>query len=84
MSSFRPFSTRRSRALVGTTLARLRSLCPTVSVGILSADLMRLGFELARLETLGVGMIHVDVMDGCFCPRMTVGDIYVQGLKTSM
>jgi ribulose-phosphate 3-epimerase len=69
---------------VGTTLARLRSLCPTVSVGVLSADLMQLGAELARLEKLGVGMIHVDVMDGCFCPRMTVGDMYVGGLKTAM
>jgi ribulose-phosphate 3-epimerase len=67
---------------VGTTLARLRSLCPTVSVGILSADLMHLGSELARLEQLGVGIIHVDVMDGCFCPRVTVGDIYVKGLET--
>jgi ribulose-phosphate 3-epimerase len=69
---------------VGTTLARLRSLCPTVSVGILSADLMHLGSELARLEAAGVGMVHVDVMDGCFCPLMTVGDIYVQGLKTPL
>jgi ribulose-phosphate 3-epimerase len=69
---------------VGTTLARLRSLCPTVSVGILSADFMALGTELARLEKLGVGMIHVDVMDGCFCPRLTVGDIYVHSLKTQM
>ncbi len=69
---------------MGTTLARLRSLCPTLSVGILSADLMRLGAELARLEAVGAGMIHVDVMDGCFCPRVTVGDIYVQGLRTSL
>jgi len=69
---------------VGTTLARLRSLCPTVSVGILPADLMVLGAELARLERLGVGMIHFDVMDGCFCPRMTVGDIYVQGVRTPL
>ncbi len=69
---------------MGTTFTRLRSLCPTVSVGILSADFMHLGSELARLESLGVGLIHVDVMDGCFCPRLTVGDVYVQGLKTPM
>ena len=69
---------------MGTTLARVRSLCPTVSVGILSADLMHLGSELTLLEQLGVGLVHVDVMDGCFCPRMTVGDIYVQGLKTPL
>ncbi len=69
---------------MGTTLARLRLLCPTLSVGVLSADLLDLGSELERLERLGVGMIHVDVMDGCFCPRITVGDVYVQGLKTPM
>lgn len=67
-----------------TTLARLRALCPTVSVGVLSADLMDLGSELALLEEAGVGVIHVDVMDGCFCPQMTVGPAYVEGLRTSM
>lgn len=66
------------------TLDRLRSLCPTVSVGILSADLMDLGAELARLEGIGVGLVHVDVMDGCFCPRLTVGDVYVRGLRTPL
>lgn len=59
-------------------------MCPTVSVGVLSADLMELGAQLARLEMLGVGIVHVDVMDGCFCPRLTVGDVYVKGLKTEM
>jgi ribulose-phosphate 3-epimerase len=69
---------------VGTTLARLRSLCPTVSVGILSADLMQLGSELALLEQAGVGVVHVDVMDGCFCPQLTVGASYVKGLRTPL
>ncbi len=70
--------------MVGATLDRLRSLCPTVSVGILSADLMDLGSELARLERVGVGMVHVDVMDGCFCPPITVGASFVQGLRTPL
>ena len=68
----------------GTTLARLRALCPTVSVGILTADLMDLGSELGLLERAGVGVIHVDVMDGCFCPQMTVGASYVKGLRTPL
>jgi ribulose-phosphate 3-epimerase len=68
----------------GSTLARLRSLCPTVSVGTLTADLMNLGSELQILERAGVGVIHVDVMDGCFCPQMTVGAPYVKGLRTSL
>jgi ribulose-phosphate 3-epimerase len=66
------------------TLARLRSLCPTVSVGTLTADLMHLGAELELLEQAGVGVVHVDVMDGCFCPQMTVGPAYVRGLCTSL
>jgi ribulose-phosphate 3-epimerase len=66
------------------TLARLRSLCPTVSVGTLTADLMHLGAQLELLEQAGVGIVHVDVMDGCFCPQMTVGSAYVKGLRTSL
>jgi ribulose-phosphate 3-epimerase len=69
---------------VGTTLARLRALCPTVSVGILPADLMNLGSELQMLERAGVGVVHVDVMDGCFCPQLTVGAPYVKGLRTPL
>jgi ribulose-phosphate 3-epimerase len=62
----------------------LRSLCPTVSVGVLPADLMNLGSELALLEKAGAGVIHVDVMDGWFCPRVTVGPQYVRGLRTTL
>jgi ribulose-phosphate 3-epimerase len=68
----------------GSTFARLRALCPTVSVGVLPADLMNLGSELAMLERAGVGVIHVDVMDGVFCPQMTVGSSYVRGLRTPL
>lgn len=66
------------------TFARLKSLCPTVSVGIVPADLMDLGSELAMLERVGVGIVHIDVMDGCFCPYMTVGAPYVKGLRTPL
>jgi ribulose-phosphate 3-epimerase len=66
------------------TFARLRSLCPTVSVGTLTADLMHLGSELAVLERAGIGLVHIDVMDGCFCPMLTVGPAYVKGLRTPL
>jgi ribulose-phosphate 3-epimerase len=66
------------------TFARLRSLCPTVTVGTLTANLMNLGAELAVLEGAGIGLVHVDVMDGCFCPQMTVGSAYVKGLRTPL
>ncbi len=65
-------------------LDRLKSLCPTISVGMLTADLMDLGGELASLERAGVGVIHIDVMDGCFCPMLTVGPPYIEGVHTPL
>lgn len=65
-------------------LDRLRSLRPAVSVGLLTADLLSLGTELAMLERAGIGMAHVDVMDGCFTPVMTVGPPFVKALKTPL
>jgi len=66
------------------TLERLASLAPTISVGILTADLMALGADLARLEGTGVPLLHVDVMDGCFTPMMTVGPPLVKALRTPL
>jgi ribulose-phosphate 3-epimerase len=66
------------------TFARLRSLCPTLSAGILAAEQMKLGAELDVLEQAGIGLVHFDVMDGCFCPQMTVGAGYVGSLRTPL
>jgi len=62
----------------------LRASCPTVSVGILTADLLALGSELALLERTGVKLVHIDVMDGCFCPMMTVGPPFIKAVKTPL
>jgi len=53
---------------------------PQLSVGVLSADLLRLGEELDALDGAGVELAHVDVMDGVFCPQTTVGPPLVQAL----
>ncbi len=45
---------------------------------------MRLGSELEMLERAGVGVVHFDVMDGCFCPQLTVGPAFVKGLQTPL
>jgi len=65
-------------------VARLASLAPTISVGILTADLMALGADLARLDGTGVALLHFDVMDGCFTPMMTFGPPLVKAVRTPL
>jgi ribulose-phosphate 3-epimerase len=71
-------------ALRADPVARIASLAPTISVGILTADLMALGADLARLDGTGVEILHVDVMDGCFVPMLTVGAPVVKALRTPL
>ncbi len=66
------------------TVNLLREIAPTLTVGILTADLLALGAELALLEGTGAQLVHVDVMDGCFCPMMTVGPPFIKALKTPL
>jgi ribulose-phosphate 3-epimerase len=65
-------------------LDQLRRTSPLISVGMLTADLMSLGSELRLMEEAGVKLLHVDVMDGCFCPMMTVGPVLIKAMKTSL
>src|ERR1019366_10487703 len=67
-----------------TALERLREAAPTISVGVLTANLLSLGSEISLLEQTGVKLAHVDVMDGCFCPMMTVGPPFIKAIKTSL
>ena len=57
---------------------------PDLSVSILSADVMHMGNSLARLERLGVKYAHLDLMDGKFCPEITVGPWFVGSLDTTL
>jgi ribulose-phosphate 3-epimerase len=65
---------------VKTTVRQLLDGGPTISVGMLTADLLRLGDELAVLEQAGANVVHVDVMDGVFCPQFTVGPPIVKAI----
>jgi len=65
-------------------LHELHRACPLISVGILTADLMSLGSELKLMEKAGVKLLHIDVMDGCFCPMMTVGPGFIKALRTPL
>ncbi len=65
-------------------LDQLHAMSPLLSVGVLTADLMSLGSELKLIENTGVKLLHVDVMDGCFCPMMTVGPVFIKAVKTPL
>ncbi len=67
-----------------TALKLLRDSSPTLSVGMLTANLLALGAEISLLERTGAKLVHVDVMDGCFCPMMTVGPPLIKAIKTSL
>lgn len=62
----------------------LRELCPTISVGVLTADLANFGSEVALLEQTDVRLLHFDVMDGCFTPTMTLGSPLIQSVSSSL
>ncbi|MGH9445276.1 MAG: ribulose-phosphate 3-epimerase [Terriglobia bacterium] len=64
--------------------ALLRGISPALSAGVLTANLADLGAEVRLLERAGVRLLHFDVMDGCFCPMMTLGPPVIKAVKTSM
>jgi len=66
-----------------TDVRRLLRRGPHVSVGMLTADLLRLGEELEAIGDAGVELVHVDVMDGVFCPQTTVGPPVVRAIPES-
>lgn len=65
-------------------LDAIRNAAPTISVGMLTADLLNLGSEIELLESSGVRLVHFDVMDGCFCPMSTFGPPVVSAVRTPL
>jgi ribulose-phosphate 3-epimerase len=55
---------------------------PRLSVGVITADLTILGAELETLRGKAA-WAHVDVMDGTFCPQLTVGPAFVAAVASS-
>jgi ribulose-phosphate 3-epimerase len=55
---------------------------PRLSAGVITADLTRLGAELEILRGKAE-WAHVDVMDGAFCPQLTVGPAFVAAVAAT-
>jgi ribulose-phosphate 3-epimerase len=68
----------------GPAFERLLGGGPRLSVGILTAELLELGSEMGRLATTGAELVHIDVMDGVFCPQITFGPPIVKAIRTPL
>jgi len=53
---------------------------PRVLPSILSADMGRLGSQVAEVMNAGARVIHFDVMDGHFVPPITIGPLVLSGI----
>jgi len=52
-----------------------------IAPSILSADFARLADEIAAIESAGVKIVHLDVMDGHFVPNITIGPPVIAKLR---
>lgn len=55
---------------------------PLLSAGVLTADLTNLGAEMEPLRGKAA-WAHVDVMDGMFCPQLTVGPAFLAAVAST-
>lgn len=62
----------------------LQAEAPLLSVGLLAADWLHLGRDLAALEQSEARLLHFDVMDGRFVPQLTFGPAVVAAAQTRL
>jgi len=64
----------------GSVFEHLAAEGPRLTVGMVTADLLHLADDLDVLERGGAELVHIDVMDGVFCPMLTVGTPVVKAI----
>ncbi len=62
-------------------LADFRRPGVRMAPSILSADFFRLGEQIRQVESAGVQVLHLDVMDGHFVPNLSIGVPVVESVR---
>lgn len=70
--------------IAGRAFDHLLSGGPRLTAGLMTADLGHLADEIAVLGSAGVELVHIDVMDGVFCPLLTVGPPVVSAIRSPL
>ena len=52
-----------------------------IAASILDCDFLNLGSEIKKIENLGIEIVHLDVMDGCFVENISIGQPVISGIR---